>query len=96
VERAIMVQRPAVVLTPKPIGPGGSLLWTAMITNARRQDWPGDLAIPNPEELGLIIPSKIRSTKVAVVEARAAVRIGRLPDEVWAELRALIQSHLGG
>ena len=91
-----MVQRPAVVLTPKPIGPAGLLLWTAMITNAERQYWPGDLPIPDAEALGLVIPSKVRSAKIAAVEAKSAVRIGRLPDPIWARLRALIQSHLDG
>jgi mRNA-degrading endonuclease toxin of MazEF toxin-antitoxin module len=91
-----MVQRPAVILTPKPIGRAGLLLWTAMITNAERQHWPGDLTIPDAEELGLVIPSKVRSTKIAAVEAKTAVRIGRLPDLIWAQLRALIQSHLDG
>jgi hypothetical protein len=90
-----MVPRPAVV-DADPDRSGWLLLWTAMITNARPQHWPGDLAITNAEELGLVIPSKARSIKIVAVEAKAAMRIGRLPDQGWAELRALIQSHLGG
>lgn len=88
------MQRPAVVLTPEPIGPGGLLLWTVMVTNARREPWPGDIPIPDAEAIGLLIPSKVRSAKVAAVEAKAATRIGRLPDMVWAELQALIRSYL--
>ena len=91
-----MVLRPAVVLTPEPIGPDGLLIWTAMITNARREHWPGDLLIPDAERLGLVIPSKVRSTKIAAVETRTAVRIARLPDATWSELRALISSYLSG
>jgi hypothetical protein len=63
-----MVTRPAMVLTPAPIGPDGLLIWTVMITNAARPAWPGDIVIENALELGLIIPSKVRTTKISAAK----------------------------
>lgn len=90
-----MVPRPAVVLTPRPIGPDELLIWTAMITNAQRDHWPGDIPIPDSEALGLIIPSKVRTAKIGAVETQAATRIGRLPSPVWIEVQAAVLSYLG-
>lgn len=90
-----MVPRPAVVLTPKPLGPDGLLIWTAMITNATRPAWPGDIVIRDAEKLGLVIPSKVRTAKIAAVETAAAVRIGRLDAALWNEIRDRVRRHLG-
>jgi mRNA-degrading endonuclease toxin of MazEF toxin-antitoxin module len=90
-----MVPRPAVVVTPEPIGPEGLLIWTVMVTNAQRPAWPGDVLIPEAESLGLLIPSKVRTTKIGAVEAGAATLIGRLPDRVWGEIDRLLRTYLG-
>jgi mRNA-degrading endonuclease toxin of MazEF toxin-antitoxin module len=90
-----MVSRPAVVITPEPVGPSGMLIWTVMITNAARDAWPGDVAIPQSESLGLLIPSKVRTAKIAPAEVVAATRVGRLDERTWREVHALVGQHLG-
>jgi len=90
-----MVSRPAVVLTPKPLGPANLLIWTVMITNAHRAEWPDDIHIPNAEKLGLVIPSKIRTTKIAAVTANSATLIGKLDRALWEEVRGRVRRHLG-
>ena len=47
VERAVVVSRPALVVSSRPIGLADSLIWCLMITNARRAAWPGDIEIPD-------------------------------------------------
>ena len=94
IERLIMVARPAVVLTLVPVGPHGLLIWTLMITNAERPFWPGDVPIPNAVAHGLLIPSKVRTAKIAAVACSAAVRIGRLDDVTWAGVREQVRAHL--
>jgi mRNA interferase MazF len=95
VERDVRRARPALVLTREPIGPGGLLIWAAMITNAKRPAWPGDVLIDDHEAAGLPVPSIVRTTKVATLETAAATRIGRLPDRQIAEVRSLVSAYLG-
>lgn len=66
-----------------------------MITNAERQSWPGDVMIPHAEELGLLVPSKVRTVKINAVETQSAKRIGRLDAPTLEEVRVLIRRHLG-
>jgi mRNA interferase MazF len=88
--------RPAVVLA-SAIGADTDLLWVLMVTNAARTPWPGDVPIADHAALGLPIASKVRTAKIAVVEARAARHLGRLPEAEWAEVRnaiaAILDSH---
>lgn len=95
VGRPLVVPRPAVVLTPRPVGPRGLLIWVAMVTNAAREGWPGDIDIPRAEVLGLLIPSKVRTAKIHTAEAGTAAVIGRLPDETWRQVRDRVRAHLG-
>jgi len=90
-----MVPRPAVVLTPSAIGPAGLLIWTLMVTNLERARWPGDIEIPDAEALGLLIPSKIRTTKIAAVQASKATKLGRLDEATWFAVRENVRAHLG-
>lgn len=90
-----MVPRPAVVLTPQGVGPEGLLIWTLMVTNLTRPDWPGDIVVPDAESRGLLIPSKIRTTKIAAVEAAAASKLGRLDEKTWDEVRERVRAYLG-
>ncbi len=80
VERNVRRSRPALVLTKAPVGLDDLLIWVAMITNARRKRWPGDILIEDHEAAGLPVPSVVRTAKIATLEATAASRIGRLPD----------------
>jgi mRNA interferase MazF len=89
-----MVPRPALVLTPRPVGPDGLLLWAVMITNAARSSWPGDVPIVDAERLGLLIPSKIRTAKIVAAETASASRIGRLDEETLGTVLRLVRSYL--
>lgn len=93
-ERAVVTVRPALVLAERPTGIDSPVLWTAMITNALRPDWPGDVLVPDPEALGLIIPSKIRTAKLTTVVASAASSLGRVDAATWDEVRGTIHSAL--
>jgi len=88
-----MVPRPALVLTT-PIGPDGLLIWTLMVTNAARPDWPGDVMIEGAEAIGLLIPSKVRTAKISTAEAHSAVRLGRLDRPTLARVLDLVRAHL--
>ncbi|MEA3036667.1 MAG: mRNA interferase MazF [Sphingomonadales bacterium] len=95
VERPVLVPRPALVVSPRPLGPAGLLTWMLMITNAERPEWPGDVPIANSRELGLIVPSKIRTAKIAAAETAAATLIGRLDAATLRQVLDLVRSSLG-
>jgi mRNA interferase MazF len=91
VERAVVVRRPALVLCWFDTdAAAGRLAWVLMITSAERARWRGDLDIPDAEAIGLIIPSRIRTAKVATVAAADLVKIGRMDDDVWTRARSIV------
>jgi mRNA interferase MazF len=87
--------RPALVVTREPVGPDGLLIWVAMITNAKRKAWPGDVKVRDHKSAGLPIPSMIRTAKLATLETAGADKIGRLPDADLREVQLKIREHLG-
>jgi mRNA interferase MazF len=94
VEQRVMTVSPAYVLTSKPVGLDGSLIWTAMITNALRPGWPDDVMIDEWEPIGLIIPSKIRTAKIATNEVKTAVLLGHASAELKAKVARIMSEHL--
>ncbi|SFP78172.1 mRNA interferase MazF [Sphingomonas rubra] len=97
VERAVVVRRPALLLCSFDTDEAaiGLLAWVLMITSARRPRWRGDLDIPDAERLGLIIPSRVRTAKVATVAAIDLVRIGRMDKAVAAQAKSIVLEALG-
>lgn len=95
VERPVLVPRPALVVTAVPIGPDGLLLWALMITNAARPAWPGDIDIPDASALGLLIPSKIRTAKIAAIETATATHIVRLDARTMERVAEQLRFNLG-
>ena len=91
VERRVVVHRPSVVVSREATGPDGLLIWTLMVTNAERPAWPGDIEISQWKELGLIIPSKIRTAKISAVQNSQAHFIARLPMDIWNDVRARVR-----
>jgi mRNA interferase MazF len=80
--------RPALVVSAREIGGSGPLFWAAMITSAENRGWPDDVSLLDRyAECGLKIPCVIRCAKIATFEAARADRIGRLPDDLFAEVR---------
>ncbi len=83
--------RPALVISRSPLGPDGLLIWTLMITNAQREDWPGDVLIPNADQVGLLIPSKVRTAKIAPIEISRASLIGRVDDKTLRLVQTIVR-----
>lgn len=95
VERNVRRARPALVVTREPIGPSGLLIWAAMITNAERERWPGDVLIDDHLAAGLPVPSIVRTAKIATLEAVAASRLGTMPSAQMDEVRTRVSAYLG-
>ena len=95
VERPATQRRPAVVLALPPSGNRHPLLWVMMITSFENRRWPGDIAITDLGAAGLPEASVIRLAKMAVIEAIAIERKGRLAEADVASLRAGLQGLLG-
>lgn len=94
-EKKVLVPRPVLVISKEPLGQDESLIWTLMITNAEHEPWPGDIHIPQAEALGLLIPSKVRTAKIAPVEVRTASLIGRLDADTYAKVQAAVAQVIG-
>jgi mRNA interferase MazF len=93
VERPIQQRRPALVVAA---GLGGSLdlLWVLMITSAANLRWPEDVEIDDHKDAGLPIPSVVRTTKTATIEARAASRLGAISRSSAARVAAILRQRL--
>jgi mRNA interferase MazF len=95
-DREARQHRPALVVSQDGLGDGESLLWVLMITSADNRGWPGDVSLADSyAAVGLPIPSVVRTTKIATIEARHAQRIGRLTPQLRDEVTALLRHHLG-
>jgi mRNA interferase MazF len=95
-DRETRQHRPALVVSRGGIGDRASLLWVVMITSASNRGWPGDVSlVAGYGETGLPVPSLIRTTKIATIDAVHAERIGRVSPGVWAEVAAALGKHLG-
>lgn len=93
--RPVRQHRPALVVSNGGLGADGAFLWVVMITSARNRQWPSDIPlIENHTEVGLPVPSLIRTTKIATIEAAHAHRLGTLPDALRAEVASALASHL--
>lgn len=96
-DRHTTQHRPALVVSDGPVGDQGSLLWVLMITSASNRRWPGDVPIVDDHRAaGLPVPSLIRTSKIATIEAGRADRLGSLPPHIWREVAREIDGHLGG
>lgn len=95
-DRDTRQHRPALVVSARPLGPDGALLWVVMITSAANRRWGDDVAIQDDHAaLGLPAPSLIRTAKIATIDASAADVIGMLDAERMAAVRRAIGGHFG-
>ena len=69
-------RRPALVIATTGPDEEPFLLWVLMITAAAHRRWSGDVEIPDPAAIGLLIPSVIRTAKIATVEIARADPLG--------------------
>jgi len=95
-DRDARQHRPALVVSRSGLGEASSLLWVVMITSAGNRAWPGDVPLLEDHlECGLPVPSRIRTTKIATIEAGSAHRLGRLTPALLAQVRSTVGGHLG-
>jgi mRNA interferase MazF len=94
-DRATLERRPALVISAPFMESRFGLLWVVMITAAENRAWEGDIAIPDHRAVGLPIPSLIRPSKIATVEASRARFRGRISTATAAlvaeAVKAIIQ-----
>jgi mRNA interferase MazF len=87
--------RPALVTSARTIGGPVPLFWAVMITSAENRGWPDDVSLLDRyAECGLKIPCVIRCGKIATFEAAAAAAIGRLPEDLLADVRRVLNTIL--
>lgn len=85
-DRAALERRPALVISAPTFESRFGLLWVLMITAAENRSWRNDVPIPDHHDVGLPIPSIIRPSKIATVEAARAKRRGRISAATAAEV----------
>lgn len=77
-DRPIRQSRPAMVVSGPSLEQAHGLLWLVMITSAENRAWPGDVPIGNLSVAGLPVPSVMRTAKIATIDAKDAVRLGKV------------------
>ncbi len=74
----------------------GMFLWVLMITSDSNRQRPGDVPLGAGYAVaGLPAPSKVRTLKVATIEAAMAQPIGAVSPDILAAVRAELGSILG-
>ena len=91
-DRASLERRPALVISKPTFESRYGLLWVLMITAAEKPLSHGDVPIPDHRAVGLPIPSIVRPTKLATVEASRARARGRIPQATAAAVAAVVKS----
>lgn len=86
--------RPALVVSDGAVG-SGMLLWVLMITSEQNRPWPGDVSIGEAyADAGLPAPSRIRTLKIATIEAKHAEPVGTVPTGVLEAVRTQLRTVL--
>lgn len=88
-------RRPALVIATTGPEDEPFLLWVLMITSAAHRRWSGDVEIRDPASIGLLIPSVIRTAKIATVEIARAGPLGAIDEATLAAVRAELARRLG-
>jgi len=74
--------RPAVVVSSAKLSDATGMYYVAMITNAARVPWAGDVPVSDIATAGLPIPSVVRTAKIATIYEQALIRaLGALPKQ---------------
>lgn len=94
-DRNTRQHRPALVVSKGGVGDGEAFLWVVMITSAENRAWPDDIPLVHGHQaVGLPVPSIIRTTKIATIEAQHTVRLGSLPGPLWGAVASRLREHL--
>ena len=96
-DRAQTVARPALVLSPHAgFGERSGVVLVAMITSAKRSDWPFDVPIVDLDAAGLRIPCLIRMKLNTIAHELVDRRIGTLGEADRVAMRAAMRALFGG
>jgi mRNA interferase MazF len=96
VEQPRLRLRPALVVGTWLGHAGEQLIWTLMITSAENSGWADDIDLSRRfKECGLPSPSVIRTAKISTNEARTAIKLGRLPEDLHVQAMAKVRTRLG-
>ncbi len=88
-------RRPGLVIATSGPDAEPFLVWVLMITSAAHRRWAGDVEIPDPASIGLLIPSVIRTAKIATLEIARADPLGEIAAETLDAVRAHVAHRLG-
>lgn len=91
-DRAALERRPALVISKPALETRFGLLWVLMITAAENAPWEDDVPLADHRAAGLSIPSVIRPTKVATVEASRARLRGKVSPAIAAKVAIAVRS----
>lgn len=94
-DRSTRQFRPALVVSIPEVQSAHGLLWVVMITSAQNRGWAGDFPINDHAAAGLPVPSVIRSTKIATIDASQAARLGRISPQLRRKVVAGIGAGIG-
>ena len=94
-DRLAEKRRPALVISKRKLAAHG-LVWVAMITSAKNEPWPSDIAIADLKRAGLPAPSLVRPAKIACIEpSRIDRRIERIDEATARIVRQKLRGFLG-
>ncbi|MCP4696623.1 MAG: type II toxin-antitoxin system PemK/MazF family toxin [Gammaproteobacteria bacterium] len=93
-DRPVRQRRPALVVAADGLQEAHGLLWVMMITSAQNRGWSGDVDVSDLAASGLPVPSVIRTTKIATIEARDAEHLGSLASPDRAEVTEHLKAEL--
>jgi mRNA interferase MazF len=94
-DRPVRQRRPALVVSAPAHEQATGLVWVVMITAAENRRWPSDVRLADAQRAGLSIPSVVRPTKIATIDAVQASRIGSIAPAERRAVRASIGEILG-
>jgi mRNA interferase MazF len=80
-DRPVRQHRPALVVAANDLQSSHALLWVLMITSAENRGWAEDVLVSDHKRAGLPVPSLVRCTKIATIDAQDAEPIGMLPSQ---------------
>ncbi len=94
-DRSTRQSRPALVVSNPSLEHAHNLLWVVMITSAENRGWPGDVSINALAGTGLPVPSVIRASKIATIDASDAMRLGTISDKLMQQVMERLGRTLG-
>ena len=90
VDEARARRRPGLVAAIPDVHADFGVLWVVMMTSAPRGSWPLDVPITDLALGGLDHACVVRTSKITVLDARLAVRIGELAEADRVKVRAAL------